>query len=403
MKNPIPVFASVTIEAGQFQIFSISVSDPDNDPLTLKWYVDNKKRVESGSSFNWTTSDTEVGSHEVKVTASDGSDTTSHLWSASVQAVNHPPLIDATSPSDRVVTMTSEGTQVFQVQATDPEGNSLIYKWTLDGVIVGSQEDYQYLPDDSSVGTHLLKFEVSDGELSAFVNWTVEVTSANQKPTIRSFSPSDGDRFTTKSLIQFDVEATDTNGDTLSYVWSSNIDGQLGKARSFTLQLSNGTHKITVTVSDGRGGSDSRSFTIVVAKPKKAAQPNALDDMGTVLVIGLLLAIVVVGIGAYFYKDNQRKQLELERAAALQRAAAAQKAAAKRKKPQAKFRPPASKPRPKEDMVQKAMDEEEAEMGDVPLKPKPVARPVQRVTIKAQNGPRPVKRVVQRPVRKDNP
>jgi trimeric autotransporter adhesin len=87
-------------------------------------------------------------------------------------------------------------------------------------------------------------------------------------------------------LIQFDVEATDPNGDTLSYVWSSNVDGQLSKARSFTLQLSNGTHKITVTVTDGRGGSDVRSFTITVTKAKKAAQPNAMGDTSTLLVVG---------------------------------------------------------------------------------------------------------------------
>jgi hypothetical protein len=101
--------------------------------------------------------------------------------------------------------------------------------------------------------------------------------------------------------------------------------------------------------------------------------------------------------------DNQRKQKELERAAAIQRTLAAQKAAAaKRKKPPTKPRPPASRPRQREDLVQKAMEEEEAEMGDVPVRPKPVARPVQRVTIKAQNGPRPVKKVVPRPVQKDD-
>jgi serine protease AprX len=396
MKNPAPISSSVTIGAGRSQIFSITVTDPDNDPLTLKWFVDSKKRVESSNSFNWTTSESDVGSHEVKVTASDGTDSTSHSWSASVQAVNQPPVIDDTSPTSRVVTITSDGTQVFQILASDPEGSSLIYKWTLDGVVVGSQEDYQYIPDDSSVGTHLLKFEVSDGELSAFVNWTIEVTSANQNPNIKSVIPSDGDKFTTKTQINFEIDATDPNNDALSYVWTSSIEGQLSKAKSFTVQLSNGTHKITVTVTDGRGGSASRSFNIIVTKPKKAVEPNPLEDTGTQLLLVLLVVIIVVAVGGYFYMDGQRKQKELARAAALQRAVAAQRAAAKRKKPPAK-RPPASKPRPKEDLVQKAIEEEEAEMGDAPA-PKP--KPVQRVTIKAHDGVKPVKKVAMRPVKR---
>jgi subtilisin family serine protease len=399
MKNPVPISSSVTIEAEGYQIFSITVTDPDNDPLTFKWTVDNKKRVESGSSFNWTTSETDVGSHEVKITASDGTDSTSHSWSTIVQAVNHPPVIDAISPTTKFVTVSSDSFQVFQVSATDPEGSSLIFKWTLDGVVVGSQEDYQYNPDDSSVGSHTLRLEVSDGELSTFSNWTIEVTSANQAPTIRSFTPSEGDKFTTKSLIPFEVDATDANGDTLSYVWTSSIDGQLSKVKSFTLQLSNGTHKITVTVTDGRGGSASRSFNIIVTKPKTTTNPNPLGDMGTVLIV-LIVVIAVIAIGGYFYMDGQRKQKELERAAALQRAVAAQKAAAaKRKKPPAK-KPPTSKPRAKEDLVQKAIEEEEAEMGDAPL-PKP--KPVQRVTIRAHDGVKPVRKVVPRPVKKDMP
>jgi len=50
----------------------------------------------------------------------------------------------------------------------------------------------------------------------------------------------------------------------IKYDWRSGIDGQIGDASSFDLELSNGTHRITFVVTDasGRTATDTAEVTI---------------------------------------------------------------------------------------------------------------------------------------------
>jgi hypothetical protein len=90
--------------------------------------------------------------------------------------------------------------------------------------------------------------------------------NVNTAPIIYSLTPSDttvgpGDSST------ISCSASDPNGDTLSYAWSVNggaITG-IGSTATWTAPETEGNYYITVTVSDGRGGTDSESTIISVA------------------------------------------------------------------------------------------------------------------------------------------
>lgn len=74
----------------------------------------------------------------------------------------------------------------------------------------------------------------------------------NSPPTVRITKPSPGDRFVAGKDIAFSCDASDTNGDTLTYTWKSDLDGKFGESKSVTTSnLRIGDHRITVTVSDG--------------------------------------------------------------------------------------------------------------------------------------------------------
>jgi serine protease AprX len=401
LKNLSPSTSSVTMDAGTSKAFSITASDPDNDPLTFKWYVDSKKRTSSNASFNYSTTDQDVGTHEVKVSVSDGMNTTSNSWTVLVLTVDHPPVLQNVNPAESDVIMNSGETKLFQVSASDPDGDPLTYKWTLDGTPMGSRSSFQYSPEVEAVGLHTVKVVISDGKLSISVNWTLEVLNANHSPIIRSTIPENGAKYKTTDQIPFEVDAYDEDGNTLTYLWTSNLDGTLGREKSVTVSLRNGTHTITIKVDDGKGGSVSKTLTVLVVKPTKVSTSPISPETMTYLVLFVIIVIVVL-IVAYWYMGPRRRQLELERAAVLQRTRAAKARPTKATRPISKARRPPPRPvkavpRKRESLIEKAREEEEEEMGDLPVSR--ITKVDEGAHARIVTGPKPVKMVPKKVVR----
>jgi len=95
-------------------------------------------------------------------------------------------------------------------------------------------------------------------------------SSINQPPTASIFSPSNGSTFTTLDTISFNgSQSSDPDGDALSYEWSSSKDGVLGTTATLSKKLSAGSHTISLKVSDGKGGQDTKSVNITVTQAKE--------------------------------------------------------------------------------------------------------------------------------------
>jgi PKD repeat protein len=109
---------------------------------------------------------------------------------------------------------------------------------------------YNYDPDGDSDGT------------------TITVVK-NTLPTVNISAPADGATFASGATINFAGTAGDAeDGDvTASLVWTSDIDGQIGSAGSFSAVLSDGVHTITATATDLDGASGSDSVGISVGNP----------------------------------------------------------------------------------------------------------------------------------------
>jgi hypothetical protein len=90
---------------------------------------------------------------------------------------------------------------------------------------------------------------------------------ANQAPVITSTAVTGA---TVDQAYSYDVEATDADGDTLSYSLTVNpsamsIDAASGLISWTPTGAQIGNHSVTVQVSDGQGGSAAQSFTISVS------------------------------------------------------------------------------------------------------------------------------------------
>ena len=93
--------------------------------------------------------------------------------SKSMTIGNRAPLIDSASPGPTVV-LEAGLNQTFAVSASDPDGDTLTYSWTLDGALVGGDSS-SYTLFGSVAGVHVLAVVVSDGSHQVHSMWTVEV------------------------------------------------------------------------------------------------------------------------------------------------------------------------------------------------------------------------------------
>jgi hypothetical protein len=118
------------------------------------------------------------------------------------------------------------------------------------------------------MGPHTYYFFFSDGKHD--VRFPEEGTQAgpevlNLDPRAVISSPGNGDRYTPDDYVSLRGDtSTDPDGDTLSYTWTSDIQGALGTGGILDLQLMEGSHVVTLSVEDDFGGIHTTTVTFLV-------------------------------------------------------------------------------------------------------------------------------------------
>lgn len=184
----IPDSGTVVIQQGATEQFFVTASAPLGRAVALTWTL-NGVTVQSGSSngFSLTGQSSNIGSHTLKVVATDGVTSDSKSWSVKV---NGPPVLTKITQSRPKVTIGNDdsGNQYetfIEVQAIDPNGDSLSYTWTLDGLSSSYLTDVtpispntgraRLVGAESILGSVNINVEVSDGSAKSNVSWTAEI------------------------------------------------------------------------------------------------------------------------------------------------------------------------------------------------------------------------------------
>jgi len=287
---------AVTVTQGDAIAFMLTASDPDaGDRLTFEWSVDGRRQTATGPNFSLNTTALTEGSYTVKGVVSDGINhgiEVAHSWALTVRAaapVNRAPVIGSTAPAGSPK-LTAGTSMTFSVTATDPEGDTLAYTWTVDGSgqsATGST--FRYSPLEAQVGAHSVQVKVSDGKANTdgstdpSFTWSVTVESAapppNEAPAITATAPAGSPVLAAGTSITLSVTASDADGDPLSYTWT--VDGSAQSATGSTFRYSPttaqvGTHAVKVKVDDqmtNTTGVDP-SFTWSVTVENPAPPPN---------------------------------------------------------------------------------------------------------------------------------
>jgi translation initiation factor IF-1 len=219
---------TITVKEGDTITLNPTVTDTEGDKITVTYsgWMNSQSRV--------TTFD-DAGTHDVDITASDGTTTSHESVRITVQNVNRQPVIN---PIQDITV--KEGDKItVKPTATDPDGDTVSLSY---GSPLGQDGTWQTSAKD--VGNYRATVTASDGELKASTEFTIIVNSLNKPPVIQIADTVTVDE---GQAVALNPVITDPEGDELTITYSGWMNGP---AYTTTFE-DGGTHLVTITASDG--------------------------------------------------------------------------------------------------------------------------------------------------------
>ncbi len=272
--NTAPAFATTPVVdglAGRSYRYEAFATDDDGDTVAYSLPVAPEGMLidSATGAIDWLPEADDRGVHEVIVLADDGRGGTTEqrfLVMVVTPPPNRPPVF-STLP---VVSAESEAAYRYDADASDADGDALVF--TLTTAPVGMTIDdatgvITWTPGAGQLGDFNVAVLVDDGAGGVATQQyvvCVQPSSSNYAPVITSAA----ELFATGDY-EYQVQALDANGDALAYSLEvapagMTINPATGLITWATTPTDERTHDVAVRVVDGRGGSDTQTFTLTV-------------------------------------------------------------------------------------------------------------------------------------------
>ena len=189
----------------------------------------------------------------------------------------------------------------------DSQAIDLGWKWFVNDVEVPPSQisdrfAYEYVPQivaekDRTV-TVRLQVTVTGATGGDNATFTVSVTNKNappnvpEEPAITPALEKDGSLLSGKKYT-FTTNATDIDGDTITYEWFLDETTSLGTGPSITVSLATGSHKITVKATDPSGASSTKDIIVNVLKPKVTKKTPGYEGVAIVAALAVVAVALV--------------------------------------------------------------------------------------------------------------
>lgn len=257
-----------SVAEGELLTFTVSGSDADLDPLTFSAGALPAGAAFSAATrtFTWTPGYDQAGVHPVTFSLSDGGSTAGETVQITVSNSNRKPALTEIPAK----TVAEDATLAFALAGSDPDGDTLTFSAA--SLPSGASLDpvtgaFSWRPGFSQAGSYKLAFTVSDGTASESRSADLTVSDMNRDPAIvtQTLPPPRIDHPYGEA-----VAAVDPDGDTLTFTLTGAPAGMgIGAASGAidwipTIAAMGNSYPFTVSVSDGRGGSDSREYTLAI-------------------------------------------------------------------------------------------------------------------------------------------
>jgi len=177
---------------------------------------------------------------------------------------NHAPVISSLTANPSSIDI-NQTTNITCTASDEDVGDTLTYTWiknggTFEGSTSGSTITWRA---PSTKGNYTVTCEVNDGEASDSDQVIISVGDVNHPPVITSIAVTSA---TKGQPYSYDVNATDSDGDTLTYSLTTKPSGMSINSSTGLITWTptvTGSFGVTVKVSDG-GLFDTQSFTVTV-------------------------------------------------------------------------------------------------------------------------------------------
>ncbi|MDR0274777.1 MAG: putative Ig domain-containing protein, partial [Burkholderiaceae bacterium] len=278
------------VRAGLVYSYTVTATDPENDPLTYRLVQGPAAAALNGNQLTWQTSAADVGIHELAIEVADtAGNTTQQSWQLEVvpASTNRPPVITS-APR---VTATAGAPYEYQVVASDADGDPLTYVLLTapTGMTISAAGKVEWAVPAGMAGSEAVEIKASDGrggEVTQAYAIGVGIT-ANRPPLINSTPAVTA---TAGATYKYQVSATDPDGDVLSYAVSTaapdiTIDAATGLVSWPVPAGVTGQAELMVMVTDGKGGVATQTWTIGVGQagnrpPRITTQPGTTGVSG---------------------------------------------------------------------------------------------------------------------------
>ncbi len=272
--------ADSVVQGGSVTI-TADVDDPDDDVLNVDWKSSAGQLSSQGDySVAFDTTGLAPGSYTVVANVSDGDNVASCSVDVTVLKDKKPPTV-VCDPSSTSVTEGQSTT--LQARASDPNGDALTYKWTVDGQDVPNDSpSFQFGSTGKTLGAHTVRVTVTDVDgMSASCDFTVTINRRPNTDPRCSLSLNPVEVYAGE-IVTATATVSDPDNDPLTYSWT--VDGQSHPGTGSSIQVSTsgmagGAHTVGVSANDGRGGTCSASQTFRVREKIIIQIDNRVDNI----------------------------------------------------------------------------------------------------------------------------
>jgi len=270
--NRVPVLNAIGAKSvNENQLITITPTATDADGQTLTYSATG---LPTGATFvtdtfSWTPTFTQEGTYDITFEVSDGVDTTNEIITITVNNVNRVPSLNTIG--NKIINENQLLT--FAISGSDLDLQTLTYSATnlpTGATFVGTT--YSWTPTFTQAGTYDITFEVSDGVDTRNENVTIMVNNVNRAPVLDFINNV---VINENNLVQLIPSATDVDGDSLTYSFTSPINSS-GEWQ--TTYSDSGVYTTTVIVSDG-SLTDSQSVGIIVNNVNRAPVLDFINNV----------------------------------------------------------------------------------------------------------------------------
>ena len=278
-------------KVGTTVVWTVRASGP-SDGMSYRFFLNGRPITgwSSSPSWTWYTSGIPAGEYNVSACVRDSNHTDCEdtAWSLyKLIPVNLPPeltalISDPEGPQP-------QGAQIrWSAAASDPENNTLLYRFYVDGHPAGEWSGSGVFVMNTSglaPGNHTLRVDVRDGlhssESDDSLERVIEIVEANAPPRITGLAPDRESPQPVGSAIKWTASADDPDNDTVLYRFL--VDGVVVSDWSAkpwfvwnTSGYSEGEHRVSALAKDDRHKDHDRK-DVVFSLEKKNSPPRALS------------------------------------------------------------------------------------------------------------------------------